>query len=54
MGNGKMGIKRRWMRWIFEEADQLDVVLPWERGANRAAWRKRLTSASLRLLAAKG
>jgi hypothetical protein len=54
MGIGEMGIKRRWMRWVFEEADQLDVVFPWERGANRRAWRKRLTSASLRLLAAKG
>ncbi len=53
MGNSDMGIKRRWMRWVFEEADKFDVVLPWERGADRAAWRRRLTSASLRLLAAK-
>jgi hypothetical protein len=49
-----MRIKRRWMKWVFEEADRLDVVLPWERSANRAQWRKRLNSASLRLLSAKG
>ncbi|MFT4716881.1 MAG: hypothetical protein ACI861_001622 [Paracoccaceae bacterium] len=53
MGIGKMRIKRRWMKWIFEEADRLDVTMPWERGANRSAWRKRLASASLRLRAAK-
>ncbi len=37
-----MRIKRRWMRWVFEEADALQVTLPWERGADRRAWRRHL------------
>ena len=49
-----MRIKRRWMRWVFEEADRIDVVLPWERGADRKSWRKHLTLDTLRVLSAKG
>ncbi len=49
-----MQIKRRWMRWVFEEADQFDVVLPWERGANRSLWRKRLAPQQRLQIVAKG
>ncbi len=44
---------RRWMKWIFEEADNFDVVLPFERGARRKLWRRHLSAESLRLLSSK-
>lgn len=46
--------QRRWMKWVFEEVDQFQVILPWERGANRKAWRKRLSSTPVLKKIAKG
>ncbi len=37
-----MAVKRRWMKWIFEEVENMEVTLPWERGADRRAWRRHL------------
>jgi len=37
-----MRIKKRWIKWIVEEADAFDTVLPWERGADRSAWHRHL------------
>lgn len=49
-----MGTKRRWLKWVIEEANTLNVVLPWERGANRRLWRKRLSTSKNLLISAKG
>jgi len=42
-----MRVKRRWMKWIFEEADTLDVAMPWERGANRTIWHRHFVSSNI-------
>ena len=44
-----MATQRRWMRWIFKEAEAFDTVLPWERGADRALWRRRLSRTGRKL-----
>lgn len=37
-----MHMKRRWLKWVLEEADSLEVTLPWERGAKRILWHRHL------------
>jgi len=44
-----MAKQRRWMKWVFEEAENFDVILPWERGAQRMKWRRHLTGEILKL-----
>jgi hypothetical protein len=46
--------KRRWMRWIFEEVDQFDTVLPWERGYRRSGWKTPPVTSKLPRLLARG
>ncbi len=41
--------RRRWMKWVFEEADKFDVILPWERGAQRMKWRRHLSDGLVKL-----
>ncbi len=41
-----MAVKRRWMKWIFEEVENMEVTLPWERTADRRAWRRHLSGKS--------
>ena len=48
----KMNVKRRWMKWVFEEVENFDVVMPWERGAKPSRWKRNLSEgASLRKVA---
>jgi len=44
-----MATQRRWMRWIFTEAEAFDTVLPWERRADRALWRRHLSGVGRKL-----
>jgi len=44
-----MTTQRRWMRWIFDEVEVFDTVMPWERKAARWRWRRHLSPAGLRL-----
>ncbi len=37
-----MNVKRRWMKWIIEEADRLEATMPWDRTTDRGAWRRRI------------
>ncbi len=37
-----MRTKRRWLKWVLEEADSLQVTLPWERTAAREKWHRHL------------
>jgi hypothetical protein len=46
-----MNVQRRWMKWIFEEVETFDARLPWERGVRDGAWKRRLSSTALRLIA---
>jgi len=33
---------RRWLLRVLEEVEEFDVILPWERRADRRAWRRHL------------
>lgn len=48
-----MPTQRRWMKWVIEEANSFDTVLPWERRANRTHWRRHLATVSLKKLLAR-
>ncbi|GEM_PF-3577221 len=36
-----MAETRRWMKWILEEAETLDVVMPWQHGYRADALKDR-------------
>jgi len=42
--------QRRWMKWMLQEAEAFDTVLPWERGADRTLWRRHLATRVFRRL----
>ena len=48
-----MQIKRRWMRWVFEEVESAEFTMPWERGKRTGAWKQKCTPASFRQLIAR-
>jgi|GEM_PF-2644822 len=47
----KMRVQRRWMKWVLEEADALEVTFPWERGAKRGLWHRHLSDSKIQPLA---
>ena len=49
-----MKIKRRWMRWVFDEVETFDTRMPWERGYARKGWKKKPTVLSAQRLLARG
>jgi len=42
--------QRRWMRWVFEEVETFDTVLPWSRHAPRGLWHRHLKKQKLRAI----
>jgi len=40
-GDRAMAETRRWMKWILEEAETLDVVMPWQHGYRADALKDR-------------
>ena len=48
----KREIKRRWMRWILDEAENGELILPWTRGHRTGAWKQRLRGAEKQRLQA--
>lgn len=44
-----MRTKRRWMQWIFEEADANTVPMPWERQQRRTGWTHQLAETAQEL-----
>ena len=49
-----MGKQSRWMEWVLDEADRLNVTLPWHRKTRSSAWKRRLSGADIHWLPAKG
>ncbi|MCB1367119.1 MAG: hypothetical protein KDK00_05105 [Rhodobacteraceae bacterium] len=43
----------RWMKWVIEESDNLQVAMPWERGHRNPAWKSRLSVSVFRRLLAR-
>ncbi len=46
MQDGHM-IRRRWMRWVLDEADGAELTFPWTRGRRTGAWKRRLSGADM-------
>ena len=38
-------IRRRWMQWVLDEADDAELTFPWTRGRRTGAWKDRLSKA---------
>lgn len=49
-----MGKQNRWMKWVLDEADKLNVNMPWHRQFRSTAWKNRLLSVDFRRLLSKG
>jgi len=49
-GAGLMRKQRRWMKWVFEEVETFDTVLPWSRFAPRGRGQRHLKKQKLRAI----
>jgi len=48
-----MAKQRRWMKWVLEEAETFNTIMPWERGYARTGWKTKLETLPLPRLFAR-